>query len=176
MNLQGSCTLNLKLAGNAAVSIVRSRCRQMCRRWRSNHTVSSNYGLRFCPNHLTPNTSKGRVLLYETYRGIPTRFQNTNKAANTRIRITFIVQAHTPCSHLLPYKHSRHISTLHHIGIFHRIRPSRQVGTIHLISTSRRISTNLHHTSTQSNNVRDTNLQTKTDSLSGRKSEHISRL
>ena len=136
------------------MSTVRSRCRQMCRRWRSNHTVSSNYGLRFCPNHLTPNMSKGHVLLYETYRGIPTRFQNANKAANTRTRITFIVQAHTPCSHLLSYKHSRHISTLHRISIFHHILPLRQVGTIHLIGTLRRISTNLHHTSTRSNNVR----------------------
>ena len=135
MNLQGTCTLNLKLAGNAAVSTTRSRCRQMCRRWLNNRIVSSNYDLRFCSNHLMTNTCKGNVLLYETYRGIPTRFQNTNKAANTRTRIMFVVQAHTPCSHLLSYKHPRHISTLHHLSIFHRISPSRQVGIIFLIST-----------------------------------------
>ena len=75
------------------------------------------------------------MLLHETYRGIPTRFQNTNKAANTRTRITFIVQAHTPCSYLLSYKHHRHISILHCLSIYHRIRPSRQVGIIHLIGT-----------------------------------------
>ena len=41
------------------------------------------------------NTSKGHVLLYETYRGIPTRLTNMNKAVNTRTRIMFIVEAHT---------------------------------------------------------------------------------
>ena len=135
MNLQGTCTLNLKLAGNATVTTVRSRCRQMCRRWRNSHVVSSNYDLRFYSSHLMTNASKKHVLLYETYRGIPTRFQNTNKAANTRTRIPFIVQAHTPCSHHLSYKHPRHISTLHRLSIFHRISPSRQVGIIHLIGT-----------------------------------------
>ena len=135
VNLRGTCTLNLKLAGNAAVSTVRSRCRQMCRRWRNNHTVSSNYDLRFRSNHLMTNTSKGLAYLYETYRGIPTRYQNTNKAANTRTRTMLVVQAHTPCSHLLSYKHLRPISTLHHLSIFHRIGPSRQVGLIHLIGT-----------------------------------------
>ena len=135
MNLQGSCTLNPKLAGNAAVSTVRSRCRQMCRRWRNNHTVSSNYDLRFCSRHLMPNTSKEHVLLYETYRGIPTRFQNINKAVNTRTRIMFVVQAHTPCSHLLSYTHLRIISTLHHLGIFHRIGICHRLGILHLIST-----------------------------------------
>ena len=135
MALLGTCTLNLKLAGNAVVSTVRSRCRQMCRRWRNNHTVSSNYDLRFCSRHFMPNTSKGHVLLYETYRGIPTRFQSINKAVNTRTRITFTVQAHTPCSHLLSYTHLRIISTLHHSGIFHRIGIFHRSGIFHLIGT-----------------------------------------
>ena len=135
VTLLGSCTLNLKLAGNAAVSTARPRCRQMCRRWRNNHTVPSNYDLRFCSRHLMTNTSKGHVLLCETYRGIPTRFTNMNKAANTRTRIMFIVQAHTPCRHLLSYMHLCIISTLHHSCIFHRIGIFHRLGIFYFIDT-----------------------------------------
>ena len=127
----------------------------MCRRWRNNHTVSSNYGLRFCSTHLRLNKSEGHVLLYETYRGIPTRFQNLTKAVNTRTRITFTVQSlkhRVTTSHR--YRHSRLISTIHRICVFHRVSLSRRVGTIYLIGPFRRISTNPHHTSTRSNIVR----------------------
>ena len=72
--------------------------------------------------------------LYETYRGIPTRFQNINEAVNTRTRITFIVQRtkHRVAA-LYRYRHSRLISTLHRIGILHCVSLSRRVGTIQLI-------------------------------------------
>ena len=96
------------------------------------------------------------MLLYETYRGIPTCFQNTNKAANTRTRITFIVQVHTPCSHLLSYKHSRHISTpFKHLSLYTPITSSRHHSSYRL---SRCIITNLHNTSARSNNVRQGSL------------------
>ena len=157
MNLRGTCTLNLKLASNAAVSTVRSRCPQMCRRWQNNYTVSSNYDLRFYSRHLMPNTSKGNVLLYETYRGIPTRFQNINKAVNTCTRIMFVVQAHTPCSHLLSYKHLR-IFASSHLRIFppfKHLSPYRHMSPFRRLSSYRyRVRPNLHHTSTRSINVR----------------------
>ena len=129
------CKLNPKLAGNAAISTVRPRRRQMCRRWRNNHTVSSNYDLRFCSSHLMTNTSKEHVLLYETYRGIPTRLPNTNKDANTPTRILFTVQAQTPCRHLLSYTHLHIISTFYHSSIFHRIGIFHHLGIFHLIGT-----------------------------------------
>ena len=52
------------------------------------------------------------------------------------------------------YRHSRLIGTIHRIGTIRRVSLLRQVGTIRLIGSSRRISTNLHRTSTRSNNVR----------------------
>ena len=127
----------------------------MCRRWRSNHTVSSNNGLKFCSTHLRLNTSEGHVSLYETYRGIPPCFQNITKVVNTRTRITFIVQSikHRVAT-FYRYRHSRIISILHRIGILHCVSLSRRVGTIQLIGPSCRVSTNLHHTSTRSNIVR----------------------
>ena len=127
----------------------------MCRRWRNNHTVSSDYGLRSSSAHLRLNSYEGHVLLYETYRGIPTCFQNPTKAVNTQTRITFIVQStkhHVTTS--CRYRHSRRISTIHHTGVFLCVSLSRRVGTIYLTGPFRRISTNLHHTRTRSNIVR----------------------
>ena len=74
------------------------------------------------------------MLLYEAYRGIPTRFQNLTKAVTTRTRITFTVQSTKyRVTTFYRYRHSRLISTIHRIGVFHRVSLSRRVGTVHLI-------------------------------------------
>ena len=80
------------------------------------------------------NTSEGHVSLYETYRGMPTRFQSITKAVNIRIRITFIVQS-TKHRVAIRYRnrHPRLISTLHRVGILHCVSLSRRVGIVQLI-------------------------------------------